>query len=94
MQHRSVKLQFTHSAQRDLIRLREFIAEKNPQAATRISQRFRQSLERLIDQPNMGVNVEDLPGVQDLVSADYIARYIVLDRTVIILRIWHGKKDR
>jgi toxin ParE1/3/4 len=89
-----VKLQFTHSAQRDLIRLREFIAEKNPQASTRISRRLRQSLDRLIDQPNMGVNVEDLPGVQDLISADYIARYIVLDRTVIILRIWHGKEDR
>lgn len=70
-----MKLQFTASAQRDLIRLREFIAENNPLAATRISQRLRQSIHRITDQPEMGVNVEDLPGVQDLVAGDYIVRY-------------------
>jgi plasmid stabilization system protein ParE len=36
-----MKLLFTASAQKDLIRLREFIAQKNPAAATRINQRLR-----------------------------------------------------
>jgi plasmid stabilization system protein ParE len=55
-----MKLQFTHSAHRDLIRLREFIAVKNPQAAKRISQRLKQSIQHLIDQPEMGVNIAEL----------------------------------
>ncbi|MES9905292.1 MAG: type II toxin-antitoxin system RelE/ParE family toxin [Sedimenticola sp.] len=89
-----MKLQFTHSAQRDLIRLREFISSKNPQAAMRISQRLKQSMLRLADQPEIGVNVEELPGVRDLISGDYLVRYAVLGDEIYILRIWHGKEDR
>lgn len=89
-----MNLQFTHHAQRDLIRLREFIAEKNPTAARRISQRLRKSIHRLIEQPEMGVNVSELPGVQELISGDYVVRYAVLDDGVVILRIWHEKEDR
>lgn len=87
-------LQFTHSAQRDLARLRDFIAEKNPLVAERVSLRLRQSIQRLIDQPDVGVNVTELPGVQDLISGDYVVRYTVLDEAIYILRIWHGKEDR
>jgi len=89
-----IRLQFTQSAQRDLIRLREFIAAKNPQAAKRISERLKQSIQRLMDQAEMGINVKELPGVQDLISGDYIVRYTVLECDIYILRIWHGKEDR
>ncbi len=87
-------LQFTHSAQRDLIRLRDFIAEKNPQAAERVSLRLRESIQRLVDQPNSGVNLAELPGIQDLIGGDYIVRYTVLGEAIYILRIWHGKEAR
>lgn len=89
-----MKLQFTANAHRDLIRLRGFIAEKNPDAASRISQRLRQCIPRIVEQPGMCVNVEDLPGVQDLVAGDYIVRYSLLDQEVYILRIWQGKEER
>jgi len=89
-----MKLLFTHSAQKDLIRLREFIAIKNPSAARRISKKLKASILRLMEQPDMGVNVEDLPGAQDLISGDYRVRYTVLARHIYILRIWHGKEDR
>lgn len=87
-------LQFTDSARRDLIRLREFIAEKNPQAAQRISLRLRQSIRRLEEQPDMGINVTEIPGVQDLLTGNYIVRYTVLNDAVYILRIWHEKEAR
>lgn len=87
-------LQFTHSAQRDLSRLRDFIAKKNPHAAERISLRLRQSIQTLVDQPEVGVNVAELTGVQDLISGHYIIRYTVLNDTIYILRIWHSKEDR
>ncbi len=89
-----MKLLFTQSAQRDLIRLREFIANKNPAAAARISQRLKQSIIRITDQHEMSVNIEGLPGVQDLVSGDYIVRYTVIDQEIYILRIWHDKENR
>jgi len=89
-----MKLQFTHSAQRDLIRLREFIAIKNPQAAKRISQHLKQSILRLTDQPEIGVGVEEMPGVRDLISGGYLVRYAVFENDICILRIWHGKEDR
>lgn len=89
-----MKYYFTQSAQRDLSRLRGFIAEKNPSAAVLISKRLRQSIQRITDQPEMGVGVEDIPGVQDLVSGNYIVRYTLLEQGVYILRIWHGKEDR
>ena len=89
-----MKLQFTQSAQKDLIRLREFIAKKNPQAARRISQQLKKSINRLIERPDIGINVKELLGVQDLLNGDYITRYTVVDGTIFILRIWHGKEER
>ncbi len=88
------KLLFTLSAQKDLFRLREFIAAKNPTAARRISQRLKVSIQRLVDQPDMGINVDELPGTQDLISGDYLVRYTILENHIYILRIWHAKEDR
>jgi toxin ParE1/3/4 len=89
-----MKLLFTHSAQRDLMRLRDFIAENNPQAASQVSRRLVASVRRLTDQPEMGIEVEGLPVTQDLITGDYIVRYAVLEDEIYILRIWHGKEDR
>ncbi len=89
-----MKLLFTHSAQRDLMRLREFIAEKNPGAARRISQRRLTAIRRLVDQPGMGVTVEELPDTRDLIIGDYTIRYLVIEDEIYVLRIWHGREDR
>lgn len=89
-----MKLLFTQSSQRDLVRLRNFIAEKNPQAARLIGQRLVTSINRLLDQPEMGIDVDELPGTQDLITGDYSVRYAVLEDEIYILRIWHGKEYR
>ena len=89
-----MRLLFTHSAQRDLMRLRDFIAEKNPAAAGRISQRLLTSIKRLVDQPQMGVTVEELPGTRDLIVGDYIVRYFLTEDEIYVLRIWHSREAR
>ena len=89
-----MKLEFTQSAVYDLQRLREFIAVKNPSAAASISQQLRRSIQRLIDQPMLGQALEELPDVREWIAGDYLARYIVLEEQIIILRIWHTKEDR
>jgi plasmid stabilization system protein ParE len=89
-----MRLQFTRSATRDLIRLRAFIAEKDPQAASRVSRRLGRAIRQLRDHPALGKPLEDLPEVRELVAGDYIVRYILDEETVTILRIWHGREAR
>ena len=89
-----MRLQFTHSATRDLTRLRAFIDEKDPQAASRVSRRLGRAIRHLRDHPELGRPLEELPEVRELVAGDYIVRYTIGDETVTILRIWHGRETR
>ncbi len=89
-----MRLQFTHSATRDLTRLRAFIDEKDPQAASRVSRRLGRAIRHLRDHPELGRSLEELPEVRELVARDYIVRYTVVEETVTILRIWHGREAR
>ena len=70
-------LQFTEQALDDLVRLREFIAEKNPAAAKRVSEQLIESIDRLRDQPELGHGVESLPGVREWIARNYVAHYIL-----------------
>ena len=89
-----MRLQFTHSATRDLTRLRAFIAEKDPQTASRVSRRLGRAIRHLRDHPELGKPLEELPEVRELVAGDYIVRYTIDEETLTILRIWHGREAR
>ena len=89
-----MRLQFTRSATRDLTRLRAFIAEKDPQAASRVSRRLGQAIRHLRDHPKIGRPLDELPEVRELVAGDYIVHYTIGEGTVTILRIWHGREAR
>jgi plasmid stabilization system protein ParE len=89
-----MRLQFTRGASRDLVRLRDFIAQHDPQAAARVSKRLGRTIRLLRDHPGLGQAVEALPDVRELVAGDYLVRYTTRDDTVVILRIWHGRETR
>jgi len=89
-----MRLQFTRSATRDLIRLRAFIAEKDPQAASRVSRRLGRAIRQLRGHPALGKPLEELPAVRELIAGDYIVRYTIDEETATILRIWHGREAR
>jgi plasmid stabilization system protein ParE len=89
-----MKLIVTLNAQRDLVRLRQFIAKHNPQAARRKSQSLRRSIQQLTDQPNMGIDLEELSSVQDFITKEYTVRYRVTEAAVYVLRVWHEKEER
>jgi len=47
--------------------------------------------------PNIGIEVEEAPNpemVSDLILGNYIVRYLLKTKEVIILRIWHHKENR
>ncbi len=92
-----MKITYTPEAIEDLIRLREFIENKNPQAAQRIAETIRKKIKQLKIFPFMGVEVEEAPDpemIRDLIMDNYIVRYLVHTNELYILRIWHHKERR
>jgi len=92
-----MKITYTPEAINDLIRLREFIEDKNPQAAQRIAKALIKGIKQLKKFPLTGVEVEEAPDpemVRDLIIRSYIARYLVHKDEVHILRVWHHKELR
>ena len=90
-----MRLIFSRAAVLDLVRLREFIAMHNPGAAKRVSRRLGGAIKNLVNNPQIGRPVPDLPGeVRELIFGKYIARYEVRTHSLYMLRIWHAKEDR
>jgi len=92
-----MKLSYSHDAISDLIRLREFIASKNPEAAKKIARSIRKGITQLKTFPYLGVEVELAPDpemIRDLIIGNYIVRYLIHQKQVYILRVWHHKEDR
>lgn len=92
-----MKLKYTKEAIQDLIRLRNFIKEKNPDAAARISAELVDGIENLKLFPKLGKKVESAPDpeiMRDIFILDYHIRYLVLEKTIYILRAWHQNEHR
>lgn len=86
-----MRLEYTDKAVGDLARLRQFIADHNPQAANRIATRLVQGIALLPDQPRLGHPVALAPdpeSIRDLVLRDYVVRYAMNNNCILILRIW------
>jgi plasmid stabilization system protein ParE len=92
-----MRLAYSENAVADLVRLREFIAEKDPLAAARVAAGLLSRIENLCLFPEMGRAVELAPNpkaIRDAVFGKYIIRYSAHTETVVILRIWHHNEDR
>ena len=92
-----MKIKYAKEAVSDLIRLRAFIEAKNPEAAARISRELLNGIKNLSQFPEIGVGVEQAPDskiMRDFYIMDYHVRYLVLQNTLFILRIWHQKENR
>lgn len=92
-----MRLIYSADALDDLVRLRDFIAVHNPQAAMRIAQQLLQRIEHLKNFPLLGINVPQAPiagSVKDLVFGNYLVRYAVQADSLCILRIWHHLENK
>jgi plasmid stabilization system protein ParE len=89
-----VKLGFTWRALDELERLHAFIAKENPQAARRISQARRRSIQLLTEQPHMGQTLPTAPGVRRWIAGPYVVHYVIDGEQLTVLRIWHGREQR
>ena len=92
-----MRLVYSEDAVADLVRLRSFIAEKDPAAAARVAADLIARAEHLGQFPNLGRSVIQAPEadvVRDAVFGNYVVRYSVHAEAVIVLRIWHHYEDR
>ena len=91
-----MKIVYTPESIDDLARLRDFIITKNPDAAQRIAGSILDGVKKLKRFPLIGVEVSKAPNpelVRDLIIGNYIIRYLILNKTINILRIWHHKEE-
>ncbi len=81
----------------DLVRLREFIRDKNREAAKRAAITIKNTVKILQDYPNIVHPVEDLPYFHDLTvpfgMGNYIVRYAIEGDSVYIVGIRHSKES-
>ena len=91
-----MKLFYSQESINDLIRLREFIEIKNPQAAKRIAQSIKKGINQLKSFPYLGVKVEKAPDpeiIRDIIIGNYTVRYLIRPKEITVLRIWHQKEQ-
>lgn len=91
-----MRLQWTASAERDLVRLHGFLASVDTRAAARIVQQLVGGAEQLLTYPHLGVQLEEFRprDVRRLIVGDYELRYELTDATIYVLRLWHGREQR
>jgi len=92
-----MKIQYSAEAIEGLIRLRDFIEIKNPNAALRIARSLRKGILQLKTFPYLGNEVELAPdpkSIRDLCIGNYVVRYLVNTKDIYILRVWHQKENR
>jgi len=87
-----VRLVYSQEAVADLTRLRDFIANHSPTAATRIAADLVARIDGLCAFPEMGRSVSQAPepdSIRDFIFGRYVVRYTVQGTALVILRVWH-----
>lgn len=88
----------TQSARADLVRLRQFLRERSPQAASRFGHTLADTLDLLAQHPHIGRPVESVVGLHRLVipfgAASYVLhyRYLSSQEGLQVLRIKHARE--
>jgi plasmid stabilization system protein ParE len=91
-----VVLKWTPKAHEDLARLHEFLLRRNLRAARRVLPALVSATERLIELPRMGERLEEFEPreVRRFFVGKYEMRYEVLEKTILVLRVWHAREHR
>lgn len=92
-----MRLVYSEPALSDLMRLKAFIDQNSPEAASRIALELVERIEKLLIFPRMGKPVALAPDpniIRDMVFGKYIVRYAAYQEVIAILRIWHHAESR
>ncbi|ESQ76045.1 type II toxin-antitoxin system RelE/ParE family toxin [Asticcacaulis sp. AC402] len=89
-------IQWSLAAQRDLVRLADFLKPVNPRAAAQVVHNIIAAVEKLADFPELAPRIEgqDDRDIRSLMIGDYNLHYEIKGDSLLIVRIWHGREDR
>jgi addiction module RelE/StbE family toxin len=88
-----MKIKWLRLALNDLGEAADYIAQDNPETASRILKRISNAVRKLAEHPHLG-RAGRVPGTRELVISDtpYIVPYRVIESTVQILRVLNAKR--
>lgn len=91
-----MKINWTSKALGDVARLYDFLKSVNQPAAARVVQGLTQAPDKLLDNPRLGVQLDEFAGreVRRLLVGEYEMRYKVSAGDIFILRVWHVRESR
>lgn len=91
-----MELKWTTKALSDLVRLHEFLAVINKQAATSTVQSLTAAPTKLLAQPRIGEKLDEFDPreVRRILVGHYEIRYEIQHTTIYVLRLWHTREDR
>lgn len=91
-----MKLKWTSKALSDLVRLYEFLSQKDKLAAARIVQALTKAPNILTNSPRIGEQLFEFEPreVRRFLVSHYEMRYEIQESTIYILRLWHTREDR
>jgi plasmid stabilization system protein ParE len=101
-----MRLQWTASANRDLLRLYDFLKREDPRAALKAVKQLMESARQLPGYPHLGAQLDEFSqpdgssrgkpprDVRRIIAGDYELRYEVAGSDIYILRLWHCREDR
>ncbi len=84
----------TRLSLRDLDSIWDYMAEDNPEKASRFIRELRDRIEILAEQPRMGRRRDELSvGLRSFSFGNYVVFYRIVDDDVIINRVLHGRQN-
>lgn len=91
-----MELKWTSKALSDLVRLHDFLAVVNSNAAARTVQSLTAAPARLIEHPRIGERLEEFEPreVRRILVGNYEMRYEIQELTIYVLRLWHTREAR
>ena len=89
-------VKYSQDSIKDLQRVVEFVENKNPYAARRIAIDIQEGVTKLKQFPHIGLPVLNAPDpeqIRDLYVGNYTVRYLITEKVIYILRVWHHKEN-
>lgn len=91
-----MELKWTTRALSDLVRLYEFLAPVDFQAAAQTVQALSSAPQKLLANPRIGEKLEEFEPreVRRILVGRYEMRYEIQASIIYVLRLWHTREDR
>jgi len=88
-------IKWTTSAERDIVKVYDFLARSNPKAAVQTVKLLIEGIEKIDAFPQLGIKLDDFKPreVRRIIIGDYEIRYELTKNTLFVLRLWHSRED-